>query len=250
MAGEKKSVVLPAVGLLALLPGAVTFLFARGEATRLNSDWVKICTPLLLIGAASFVVLLQRKLGNAGLGVGAAIAVGALGFAYFDLNRTVVERARWQASSRELSDMERFCRGKVQGNPNARAYTAGAKNPAVFFGPSRLNLYEAKYNPFEPAEHQIEQASMVVCVTEQTLEVEKCGGYTNGGVVTRTRVDQALQVFAIQSGALLLEKSFPGYAPRACASTEKFYGKSNTAGITGEAVKIDLIAELGPLLVK
>lgn len=122
MAGEKKSVVLPAVGLLALLPGAVTFLFARGEATRLNSDWVKICTPLLLIGAASFVVLLQRKLGNAGLGVGAAIAVGALGFAYFDLNRTVVERARWQASSRELSDMERFCRGKVGQPERARVH--------------------------------------------------------------------------------------------------------------------------------
>lgn len=250
MRQQSPSLWLPLTGMLALGPGAITFMFAMGEATQLNSDWVKISTPLLLLGAASFVWLLQRKLGAPGLAVGAALSLGALGYAYFSLNTTITERVRWRSSSKELSDTERFCQGKTEPNSKALAYTPGKQNPTVFFGPSRFQLYEAKYNAFEPKEYQIENASMVVCLTEKTVEVEKCTGYTGGAVVTRQRIDQSLKAYAIKSGELLFEKAFEGETPRACASTEQFYGKSLSTVIVGEPVKYDVIAELGPLLEK
>lgn len=41
---------------------------------------------------------------------------------------------------------------------------------------------------------------------------------------------------------------FEGGAPRECANTEKFYGKSLETLIVGEPTKFDVVAELGPLL--
>jgi hypothetical protein len=245
---QSPSIWLPLVGMLALGPGAITFMFAVGEATQLNSDWVKISTPLLLIGAASFVWLLKIKLGTPGVGVGAAISLAAIGYAFFHLNTTIEQRVKWRASSKELSDTERFCEGKVTPNPKALPYTAGAANPVVFFGPTHFKLYEEKYNAFEPKEYQIENAAMVICLSEKRVEVEKCTGYTGGAVVVRERTDQSLKAYAIKTGELVFEKSFEGEEPRQCASTEQFYGKSLETLIVGEAVEYDVIAELGPLL--
>lgn len=245
-----KPIWLQLVGMLALGPGAITFMFAMGEATRLDSDWVKISTPLLLIGAGSFAWLLQRKLGAAGLAAGAALSLGAIGFAFFKLNTTITERARWRTSSRALSDTEQLCQGRAAPNAKALAYTPGGKNPAVFFGPTRFQLYEAKFNAFEPAEYQIENAAMVICISEQTIEVERCTGYTGGAVATRQRIDQSIKAYAIKTGEQVFEKKFEGVAPRACAATEQFYGKSLSTVIVGEPVKLDVLAELGPLLVK
>lgn len=234
--------------MLALAPGALMHMFALGEATRLGSDWVSLSTPLLLIGAASFAWLLQIKLGTTGLAVGAGVAVLGLGAAFFNLNATIEKRVKWRASSSELSDTDRFCEGKIVPNAKALPYTPGGHNPAVFFGPTSFKLYEAKFDPFEPKEYQIENAAMVVCVTEKNVLVEKCTGYDQGAVVDRERIDSSIKVFAIKSGELLLERSFAGTTPRACANTEKFYGKSLETLIVGEAPKFDLVAELGPLL--
>ncbi len=234
--------------MLALGPGGIMHMFALGEAMRLGSDWVYLSTPLLLIGAASCAWLLQIKLGTTGLAVGAGLSVVAFGGAFFNLNKTITERARWQASSRELSDTDRFCRGELKPNAKALPYQPGAANPTVFFGPTSANLYDSKFNVFEPKEYQIENAAMVVCVSDKNVLVEKCTGYDQGAVVDRERVDSFIKVVAIETGALVFEKSFEGSAPRACANTEKFYGKSLETLIVGEPAKYDLIAELGPLL--
>lgn len=233
-----KSIALQLVGMLALAPGAVMHGFALGEATRLNSDWVNLSTPLLLLGAASFVWLLQRKLGTPGLAAGALISLVALGAAGFNLQTTITERVRWQASARALSDTDRFCEGQVKPNPAALPYVEGAANATVFFksgtsGHAQAS-YEKELDAFRPAKHQLEQAALVACMMDQRVTVETCNGYIGGGVAVRERVDVQVKVFSIRTGAMVLEKTLEGTAPRACGSTEKFYGKSLHVTINGE----------------
>ncbi|MDP1822236.1 MAG: hypothetical protein Q8L48_03310 [Archangium sp.] len=233
-----KGIALQVIGMLALLPGAVMHSFALGEATRLGSDWVYLSTPLLVLGAASFAWLLQRKLGTPGLAVGALISLVALGAAGVNLQRTITERVRWRASSRALSDTDRFCEGQVKPNSNALSYVEGAANPTVFFKTGTSghaeSTYETELEVFRPGEYQVEKAALVACMVEKRTIVETCNGYIGGGVAERERVDVQVKVFSIKTGAVVFEKSFEGEAPRACANTEKFYGKSLHLTISGE----------------
>jgi hypothetical protein len=244
---QPTSIVFPLIGMLALGPGAIMHMFALGEATRLGSDWVYLSTPLLLVGAASFIWLLKLKLGTTGLGVGAVISLGAFVAAFVNLNATIVERVRWRDSSMALSDTDRFCRGDIKPNAAALPFDEKGKNPTVFFK-GNSSIYESSLKPYEPEPYQIENAALVACVTEQTEHVQTCSGYTGGGVVDRERTDATLRVFSIKTGEKLFEKSFTGQTPRACANTEQFYGKSLHVTINGESPQIDLVAELGPLL--
>lgn len=246
---ESKSIVLPLVGMLALLPGAVMYGFALGEATRLASDWVYLSTPLLLLGAASFTWALQRKLGSVGLGAGAFLSVCALAAAGLHLQSSVTARAKWQASSFALSRTSAFCNGEVKPHPDALPFKEGGPNPAVFYKTGGQSLYDAKLNQFEPAEYQLEKAALVVCLSDKTESVEKCTGYTDGAVAERVRTDVSLRAYSIQTGKLVFEKEYEGGVPRACGSVEQFYGKSKHMTIAGERPKeIDLIAALGGVL--
>lgn len=229
-----KSVVLPLLGVLALGPGLIMFSFAKGEATRLASDWVYLSTPLLIIGVASFAWLLQRKLGTAGLAVGAVLGVAGLGFAMFDLNQAITERVRYRESARALEETRRFCEGKPKPTARALPFTEGGANPAVFFKSGGQSLYEKELDPFEPSAYQIEKAALVGCLMDKATTVETCNGYMGGGVVERKRVDVSLKLYSLQTGAVVFEKFVQGKAPRACANTEKFYGKSLRLTITGE----------------
>lgn len=234
----QQGIALQLVGMLALLPGAVMHSFALGEATRLGSDWVYLSTPLLVLGAASFAWLLQRKLGAPGLAVGGLISLASLGAAGVNLQRTITERARWQASSRALSDTDGFCEGQVKPNASALPYVEGAANATVFFKSGSSghaeSTYETELDVYRPAEHQLEQAALVACMMEKRVTVETCNGYIGGGVAVRERVDVMVKVFSIKTGALVFEQAFEGEAPRACANTEKFYGKSLHLTISGE----------------
>lgn len=241
------SMVFPILGMLAFFPGGVMHMFALGEATRLASDWVYLSTPLLLIGAASFAWLLHGRMGTAGLGVGAVMSVVGLGVLMFNLNARVTERARWQESSFQLTDTTRFCHGDIKPNPRALPYVEGGKNPTVF-NSTNGRMYEKNLDAFEPEEYQIEKAALVACLSDKSVLVETCNGYTGGGVAERSRVDVALKVFSIKTGSVVFEKSFEGKPPRACASTEQFYGKSLRVGISGERPEVDVVAELGPVL--
>lgn len=237
--------------MLALFPGAITFSFAVHEATSLNSDWVKIATPLLLIGAASFVWLLKIKLGTPGVGVGAAISLAAFGYASFHFNTTVTERVRWMASSRALSDTDRFCVGEIKPNAAALAFNEKGGNKAVFFkgnGSSPQADYSDPLDQFRPSPHQIENASLVSCMMEKLVNVETCSGYTGGATVDRERVDLSIKVFSIKTGQVVFEKLVEGESPRNCSSTEQFYGKSLHTTITGKRPETDIVAELSPLL--
>jgi len=246
---ESKSIVLPLVGMLALFPGAVMFSFALGEATRLASDWVYLSAPLLLLGAASFTWALQRKLGSVGIGAGAFLSVCALAAAGVHLQTTVAARAKWQESSFALSRTSSFCSGEIKANPAALPFTEGGPNPAVFYKTGGQSMYDAKLNPYEPSEYQLEKAALVVCLVDKDESVEKCGGYTDGAVAERVRTDVLLSAFSIKTGKRVYEKKFVGGVPRACGSVEEFYGKSKHVTISGaRPPEIDLIAELGSVL--
>ena len=232
----KKSIVPPLVGMLALLPGALMYSFALSEATRLDHDWVKLCAPLLFIGASSFAWLLQRRAGTPGAGIGLAIAAFALGGLGVHLQTTVTKRARWQASSRALSSTDRFCDGQVTPQKEARAFVEGAPNPTLVFhtGTSGYaeSWSESSLDPLRPEPYQLENAALVACAIDKRVSVEKCEGYTGGGVAERVRVDVTVQVFAIKTGARIFDETFTGETPRACAHTEKFFGKDEHPHVT------------------
>lgn len=236
----RPSIVAPALGMLALLPGLLTYSFAKGEATQLNSDWVKISVPLLLLGFASLSWLLSIKLGRIGVGAGAAAGLLAIGGMLVSLKGTIDERAKWMDSSKALSDAGELCTPRGKPDPRARAYQAGTKNPAVFFkadgysGPSKM--YESELDRYEPERYQIEEAALVACVLEKRESVEKCGGYSEGGIAERERIDTEVKLVSIKTGEVVFEKLFSGTPPRACGSVETFYGKSKHVTISGEAV--------------
>jgi hypothetical protein len=214
---SQKGIALQLVGMLALLPGAVMHSFALGEATRLGSDWVYLSTPLLVLGAASFAWLLQRKLGTPGLAVGGLISLASLGAAGVNLQRTITERARWQASSRALSDTDGFCEGQVTPNASALPYVEGAANATVFFKSGSSghaeSTYEAELDVYRPSEHQLEKAALVACMMEKRVTVETCNGYIGGGVAVRERVDVMVKVVQHQDRRAGVREGLRGRGP-------------------------------------
>jgi len=237
---RKKSLALPLIGLLALLPGLVMYGFAKGEATRLASDWVYLSAPLLLLGGAAAVLLLQRLWSKPGLIAGALGVGGALIFLTVSLNASITQRVRWQEASRQLRDTQAFCDGKPAPNPRAMAFDPKGRNGTVFFhsGPSghAEAMYASELRAWEPSEYQIDQAALVGCLTEKRTVVERCQGYEGGAIAVRTRIDLEAKLYSIQTGELVFEQTFPGTTPRACAGMESFYGKSKELAITGERV--------------
>ena len=245
---QPTSIVLPVIGMLAVLPGALMHSFALHEASRLGNDWVGLSTPLLVISAASFAWLLRIKLGTVGLSIGAVLGLGVLGAAFVNLHRTITKRAQFEASAAELDlTKQRFCSGDIKPNPKALSVNERGGNSVVL---SREPWGGSGLMGNQPDPYQIENTALVACLKETPVTVESCTGYDNGGMVNRARVDLSLKVFSIKTGTLLLEKALKGAEPRACGSTEKFAPGQVIATIQGKTAEPDLVAELGPLLAR
>ncbi|MFO0547179.1 MAG: hypothetical protein U0271_02260 [Polyangiaceae bacterium] len=247
----RKSPVFPIIAAVVLLPpGALTYMFAWREATRLTSDWVYISMPLLTLGGLSVVWALARLLKVPGIVIGGGLFGIGLASALFLLNEEATKRRNYQESAQAVRETEGFCRGK--GKPNRRApeydpKRSGRHSTVTYaetsFG-SASYVDSEKYRSLMDDKYQIEATELVLCLKERDVDVGSCA-YSGGVNLILSRRDTDLKLYSIRSGDLVFEKTFEGGPPRPCQTMEKFYGTGDnhtygdpvTAEVILDAVK-------------
>lgn len=238
----RKSPLWPLLGAVLFFgPGGVTYGFAVGEATRFASDWVYICTPLLVLAGVCLTLGIGRLFDKVGLIIGLVLSLAGLGAAYVNLDGKIAKRQEHRRKYDEYKDLQRFCQGKTQAEARAMAYESGKPGlaPTAVYLAGRYNSgrfsisYKTEFSKWRPVKPYLEDTALVACVQERSLPPLETCHYTGGRSLKRVRTDVDIKLFAVKTGKLVFETRMRGGEPRACGGTEKFYGSYKDSTIPG-----------------
>lgn len=136
------------------------------------------------------------------------------------------------------------------GVPEARGYTVGAQNPAVFFmQPSSGDLYPSRFGVTEAyLPETLEELGLVICSETEARIIESCPYSTSAGdrMLTREQYVRTVNVVDARTAQVLDTRVIEGSMPAECSASRTFseheYSVRNTGSLPSDRDAIELIS--------
>ncbi|MFT5357570.1 MAG: hypothetical protein ACI9KE_004807 [Polyangiales bacterium] len=211
------------------VPGAVTWSIATHDSGSFSDDWVLISMPLLLLAALCLAFAGKAVFGLLGFTAGLLAGLGVTAGLFYVLTGTIQERQSYRHEGRRLAMTSTFCEGGAQPFPEAPTFTLGARASMVVYirrGDSTTRSSSSQFRPWSPSPPHVDQTALIACVQDVDAELEVCR-YPGGRTLRRVRRDRRVQLFSLQTGALIAEVALPGSQPDGCGIIEEFAGESS-----------------------